>query len=434
MIKKLASLYLSTSLLKRIVAALILGCITGILLGNVMIASTPLWQWIAPLGTIFIKLLRMVVVPIVLFSLIVGTASIEPSKLGRIGTKILAFYIGTCFVSGFLGIFMANIFGIGKGFVMKASAVEAAEGLVLEPMSAKDILLNIIPTNPFASLSNMDVLQIIFFAMIFGLALAFCKDSKKCVIKDNAQMLFNFFSAISEVMFMIVRWVMQYAPIGVFALMVQVFAENGLSAIKPLAHYLGVLYLGFIIIFVVFYSIYLKALGGLSWTKFISLAKTPIITAFVTRTSNGTLPLTMETSEDEMGINRSVGSFTLPLGATINMNGIPLQQCLSVFFIAGAVGMQLTFGQQMLVVLLSVLGSIGAAGVPSGAMIMLLVVLNSLGLDATGGSIVAAAYAMLLSVDPIADMGQTCVNVTGDLVGTAIVAKSEGEMDMEKWK
>ncbi|MGB2579190.1 Na+/H+-dicarboxylate symporter [Elusimicrobium simillimum] len=229
--------------------ALVLGAVTGIFFAHVNIFGMELWQVVAPLGTIFIRLLRMVVVPIVLFSLIVGTASIEPSRLGRIGTKIMMFYIGSTVVAGAMGLLFANFFNISGSISLKAgtdtgviTAVEA------KPLST--MLMEIIPTNIFDSLNNINMLQIIFFAMAFGLALAFLKDSKKENLKEMGNLVFKFFSGAAETMYILVRWIMQYAPIGVFALITGVFAENGISALKPLFKYIGVLYLAFITHFI----------------------------------------------------------------------------------------------------------------------------------------------------------------------------------------
>ncbi len=426
--KKIFKFYFKTSLLKRMLAALLLGAVCGLTIGNVTLASQTLAHWVSPLGDIFLRLLKMSVTPVVLFSLIVGTANISPEKLGKVGVKILGFYFITMFFAGAVGLLFANVFNLGRGFTMTAAG--AVEPINMAAPKVSDILINIIPTNPFSALAETNMLQIIFFAIIFGLSLAFLKGGKKN--NHLGDIVFSFFEGAAEVMYRVVGWVMQYAPIGVFALIMGVFADNGPAVLKPLAKYILLVYAAFLLQFFGVFSAILKFFG-IKYSKFLELAKDPIITAFVTRTSSGTLPVTMETAEHKMGISRSVCSFSLPLGATINMNGISIQQTMSVIFMAGIAGVHLDFAQQMVLLLTVVLSSVGAAGIPSGSMIMLVMVLNTVGLS-LDNPIIAASYAMLLGIDPVLDMGQTCLNVTGDIVGTTVVAKVEGEMDMGKWK
>ncbi|HIP89688.1 MAG TPA: dicarboxylate/amino acid:cation symporter, partial [Thermococcus paralvinellae] len=223
----------------------------------------------------------------------------------------------------------------------------------------------------------------------------------------------------------------QYAPIGVFALIAYIMAEQGVKVVGQLAKVVVAVYLGLILQIVIVYFTLLK-IFGLDPIKFIKKAKDAMITAFVTRSSSGTLPVTMRVADEEMGISKGIYSFTLPLGATINMDGTALYQGVCTFFIALAIGQYLTLGQQLTIVLTAVLASIGTAGVPGAGAIMLAMVLQSVGIPLTDPS-VAAAYAMILGIDAILDMGRTMVNVTGDLAGTAIVSKTEGEIDLSKW-
>ena len=232
-------------------------------------------------------------------------------------------------------------------------------------------------------------------------------------------------------MYLIVHGVLQYAPIGVFALIAVVFGTHGANAFGPLGTVTGAAFLGYILHVVVFYSVILFA-GGINPLTFLKGVRTPLLTAFVTRTSSGTLPVTMDAAENNFGISRKVYSFTLPLGATVNMDGTAIYQGVCALFIGFAIGMPLTFTQQITVILTAVLASIGTAGVPGAGAIMLLMVLNSVGLPVEAGTPVAAAYAMIFGIDAILDMGRTAVNVTGDMAGTLLVAKSEKQIDKER--
>jgi Na+/H+-dicarboxylate symporter len=365
---------------------------------------------------------------VVLFSLITGAANISPEKLGKVGIKIFGFYFLSMLLAGAIGLIIANAADLGSGFALNAGP--AAKSVNLASPKVSEILVGIIPVNPFESLASNNMLQIIFFAILFGLALAFVKTNKKT--KKAGEAAFSFFEGSAEAMYKVVRWVMQYAPIGVFALIANVFADNGPAVLKPLAKFILLVYAAFALQLFGVFNLILRFFK-LNFLKFLELAREPITTAFVTRTSNGTLPVTMDAAENKMGIHKSVYSFSLPLGATINMNGISIQQTMSVIFMAGIAGVHLDFAQQAVLLLTVVLSSIGAAGIPSGSMIMLVMVLNTVGLS-FDNPVIAASYAMLLGVDPVLDMGQTCLNVTGDIVGTAVVAKSEGEMDLRKWK
>jgi Na+/H+-dicarboxylate symporter len=229
-----------------------------------------------------------------------------------------------------------------------------------------------------------------------------------------------------------VHGVLQYAPIGVFALIAIVFGQQGAKAFGPLGMVTLAVYLALIVHLVVTYG-GLLAINRLSFFRFLGGAKEAMVTAFVTRSSSGTLPVTMQNTEVNLGVPRSISSFTLPLGATINMDGTAIYQGVCALFVAFAIGRDLTFAQQMMVILTATLASIGTAGVPGAGAIMLLMVLNAVGMPVTEGSPVAMAYAMILGIDALLDMGRTCLNVTGDMVGTTVVAKSERELDLAKW-
>ncbi len=423
--------YFKSNLLSRIMIALIAGVVVGIALGYGDPATSKAFVDNTKfLGDIFIRLLKMIVVPVILFSLIGGAASIAPSKLGRIGVKIIAFYMATSALSVTLGLFFANLLQPGSGMNLVGSA--GAAGKAAAAPSLATVFMNIIPTNPAESLAKGDVLPIIFFALLFGLSIAFLKDSKDATLVKGANTLYDVVNAAAETMYKIVHGIMQYAPIGVFFLIAIVFAQQGAKALGPLLLVTLTVYLALIALTIIGYG-GLLAVFRLGFFKFMKGANEALITAFVTRSSSGTLPVTMRVCEENLGIPRSISSFTLPLGATINMNGTAIYLGICAMFVGYAIGQPLTFAQQMTVVTTATLAAIGTAGVPGAGAIMLLMVLESVGLKVEAGSAVAAAYAMILGIDALLDMGRTCLNVGGDMVCTAIVAKGENELDMQKW-
>ena len=415
--------YFKSNLLIRILIGLVLGAIVGMIAGESIL-------WVAPFGSLFVRLLKMIVMPVILATLVVGAASISPAELGKVGIKIVLFYLLTSAFAVAVGLLMGNIFKPGMG--LDLASIGAAAGRDITSPALQDTILNIVPTNPFGAIVNGQVLPTIFFAIIFGIGISYLRISGDKRIKDAGDVLFKVFDGAAEVMYMVVRWVLQYAPIGVFALLAVVFAKQGAAAIGPLGVVTLACYLGYLLQVLLVYG-GLLAINKLSLGKFLIGAKEAIITAFVTRSSSGTLPVTMRNVNDNLGVSKKVYSFTLPLGATINMDGTAIYQGVCALFIGFAIGMPLSFAQQITVIITAVLASVGTAGVPGAGAIMLLMVLNSVGLPVEEGSAVAAAYAMILGIDAILDMGRTAINVTGDMAGTTLVAKSEGELDMTKW-
>jgi Na+/H+-dicarboxylate symporter len=420
--------YLDYPVLWKILWGLILGAIFGLIAGHFGYAGA-VKAYIKPFGDLFVRLLKMLVMPIVLASLVVGAASISPARLGRVGVKIVVYYLATSAMAVFFGLIVGRAFHVGAGVHLGSGTGKAIEA---KSPSLVQTLLNIVPTNPFASLSKGDVLPVIFFAIILGIAITYLMNREEERIRKSAETLLGVFDGLAEAMYLIVGGVMQYAPIGVFALIAYVMAEQGVKVVGPLAKVVGAVYTGLFLQIVITYFILLK-LYRIDPIKFIRKAKDAMLTAFVTRSSSGTLPVTMRVAEEEMGVDKGIFSFTLPLGATINMDGTALYQGVTVLFVANAIGHPLTLGQQLVVVLTAVLASIGTAGVPGAGAIMLAMVLQSVGLNLTSGSPVALAYAMILGIDAILDMGRTMVNVTGDLTGTVIVAKTEEELDESLW-
>ena len=419
----LFSWYLQTNLLLRILIGLILGAAAGIIFG-------PSVAVVQPLGSILVNLLKMIVMPLILTSLVVGSASIQPRELGKIGVRIFVYYMLTSALAVTIGLLVANVFHPGSGLNLAASA-EAAGKELAQPRFI-DTLLAIIPKNPFGALSQGQVLPIIFFALIFGIGISVVRNSDDPRMQKSGTVLFDMFDGAAEVMYVIVRWILEYAPIGVFALIAVVFGKQGASAFGSLGLVTLTAYVGFILQIAIVYGLFL-VINKLGYLTFFKGAREAMITAFVTRSSSGTLPVTMRNMTENLGVPKKISSFTLPLGATINMDGTAIYMGVCALFITNAVGMEMTLADQFTIILTAVLASIGSAGIPGAGAIMLLMVLNSVGITIEAGSAVAAAYAMILGIDALLDMGRTITNVTGDMVGTILVTKGEKELDMTKW-
>lgn len=429
--KKVFGWYFKANLAYRILGALVIGSIIGMIVpkGVILFGNTTLLSIIAPFGDLFIRLLKMIIVPIIVASLIMGTSSIEPSKLGRVGGKAVFFYFVTTLFAIVMGLACAFVFRPGSGLDLSDASVAVSK--TASAPSISEIFLSIVPTNPISSMANTDVLAIICFCIFFGVGLAFCKESNDERIKNSANTVFNFFDGVSEIMFKMVRWIMEYAPIGVFALMFAVFNKSGAGAFSSLANVTIALYVGLALqVILVYCGVCL--LMKLNPIDFIKKVKDPMLTAFVTRSSNATLPISMDTAEHKMGVPKGVYSFVLPVGATVNMNGTTVYLGICSLFIANACGIDLTMGHYITIVITSILAAIGTAGIPGAGAIMLLLILESIGLKVEGN--VAIAYGMILGIDAILDMGRTSMNVVGDVVASIWVAKTEGELDESKWE
>lgn len=420
---------------KKLLWAILVGLILGALAGIVFAFISPenavrKYSLVVaePLGTLFINLLKMIVTPVIIFTLISGVASIEPSRLGKVGVKIIIFYMLTSLMAIIVGLVIGNIMQPGQGIVLAETTRTIA---AREAPSLVNTLLAIVPTNPFNSIAKGDVLPIIFFSIFFGIALAFARDNENEKVRESADIVYKFFDGCAQVIFKVVGWVMMYAPIGVFFLIFQVFTKQGAEAFGPLLHVTLAVYIGLAIQIFVVYMIICAAFK-INPVLFLKKVYEPWLTAFVTRSSGGTLPVSMDTAETKMGISKGVYSFTLPLGATINMDGTTIYLGVCAIFVANAVGMPLDASQQMTVIITAVLASIGTAGVPGAGAIMLIMVMNSVGLDVTQGN-VKLAYAMILGIDALLDMGRTSMNIVGDMCGTCVVAKLENEMDPAFW-
>jgi Na+/H+-dicarboxylate symporter len=429
--KKWYSWYFDSNLLYRILIGLVLGGIFGIIFATSLSGDAlgKVLVWTGFFGNIFVRLLNMIMLPIIISTLIVGASSVSPAQLGKVGIRVIIFYLLTSAAAVVIGLIMGTIFQPRA----ELSGFAEAAGREVTQTKITDILLNIIPTNIFASIVNVVILPIIFFALVFGLALSYLRISPDQRIKNAADVVYNFFDGIAEAIMKMIKGIMQYAPIGVCALVFGVFAQNGPKVIGALGLVTAGCFIGYAIHVVVVYFGLLKFYGGMRVGRFIRDGKDPFITAFVTRSSNGTLPVTMEAAE-KMGVKKDVYSFSLPLGATINMDGTAIYQGVCAIFIALTVwGHGFTVGQMGLIVVTATLASIGTAGVPGAGAIMLLMVLETVGLPVTAGTMVAGAYAMILGIDALLDMGRTALNVTGDLVCTTVVSKKMGLLDVTKW-
>lgn len=413
--KSLWAKYRSIPLVYRIGVAFVLGSLLGLIFGDSMTS-------LQPLGDIFIRLLKMVVIPIVFFTLIMGMRRLTPSKLGKIGGQTVFFYVLTTAIAIIIGLFIANMISPGVGLTLDTQAEIAAK----EAPSMMQVIVNIVPKNVVGAFAEGNVLQTIFFAITFGIGLAMLQENGTEDIQKGAKMIFDLVETCAEVMFQIVWGVMEYGVIGVFALMASVFGETGTDVILPFTKLIAALALAVIVhITITYLVVIMVGLVGKSPLSFLRGSKDAMITALSIRSSSGTLPVTMSNAEDNLMIDESVFSFTLPLGATINMDGTAMYQGVAAIFAANLIGQSLTIGQQATVVLTTTLASVGTAGVPGSGLIMLSLVLTQLGLPLEVVGFVAG-------IDPILDRLRTMNNITGDLAVTTLVAKLNDAIDFTK--
>ncbi|NIS65262.1 MAG: cation:dicarboxylase symporter family transporter [Gemmatimonadales bacterium] len=400
----------------QILIGLLLGAVAGPVLGDVAVR-------IKPLGDAFINLLIMVVVPLVMASLIVGTASLgDLRKLGRIGLKTVGYYVVATALAVALGLVAGQVFDPGAGMDadVKARMLSDYAGVtqeqlarVAEKPSIAELLVRIIPRNPFQAMAETNFLQIIFFALLFGVALTILSEQRRKPVVDVLE-------SVNDAMIVLVKLVMRVAPIGVFALIAAVSAQFGYGVLLTLLKYV-VVTIGTMVLFTVsFYPMSLY-LSGMSPAFFFKRFYEVMVFAFSTSSSNATLPINLQVTEEELGVSNDVAAFVLPLGATVNMNGTAIYQGVSTIFIAQVFGIGLSAGDLLTVVLTATLASIGAAGVPGIGMVTLTIVLTQLGIPLEG-------IALVVGVERILDMTRTAVNVTGDTACAIWVAKTEGEL------
>ena len=411
----------------KIIIGMILGVVYGIIASNLgWIDFTN--HWIKPWGVIFVNMLKLIAVPLVFASLIKGVASLSDiSRLSSIGGKTIAFYLVSTIISVTIGLFFVNIIQPGNTFSqekrleLKDAYASKADEKISAAKSVKDegplqFVVDIVPSNIFYSASNnKNMLQVIFFAILFGIALIMLP-------KENTVYVKGFFDGINDIILQIVDLIMLLAPYGVFALLAGLVVDFGASSDLFIA--LGmysltvVIGLGIMIFFI--YPLILRFFTKIKYFDFFKAISPAQMLAFSTSSSAATLPVTMERCEEHLGVSKEVSSFVLPLGATINMDGTSLYQAVAAVFIAQAFGYDLDISAQLTIVLTATLASIGAAAVPGAGMVMLVIVLSSIGIDPEG-------IALIFAVDRILDMMRTVVNVTGDATVASLVASTEGE-------
>lgn len=401
-------------MLKRIALhwQILIGLVLGVAYGAWLPEYVNYVNW---LGVLFLRALNMVIVPVILCSIISGVANVgSADNLGRLGLKTMGFYMFTSLIAIVTGLVLVNFTKPGVG--ADIGLLQQVEGLKSTQQSIGETLLNIVPKNIFQAFSEGQMLSIIFFAILFGFFITKVKEKPRVFLT-------SFFTSSLDVVMEITMFIIKFAPIGIFGIV-----ANQISQVPDLwilAQRLGLYMLtvivGLLIHMFLTLSVLLKTLGKVNPLRHLRNMSVPILTAFSTSSSNATLPLTLEAVEHKSGVSNKIASFTLPLGATINMNGTALYECVAVMFIAQAYGIDLSFSQQMIVVFTALLAAIGSAGIPMAGLVMMAIVMNAVGLPLEG-------IGLILAVDRILDMFRTVVNVYGDTCGAVVVAKSEGEM------
>jgi Na+/H+-dicarboxylate symporter len=363
-------------------------------------------------GTIFVNCLKMLVVPLVFVSLVCGTCSLsDPKSLGRIGGKAMGLYLMTTAIAVSVALIFANIFQPGKN-----SSFPPAEYTAREGKTFMQVLIDMIPTNPINAMAEGNMLQLIIFSILFGISLA--------LVGSKAERIKSIFTELNEVIMKLVTLIMNIAPYGVFCLILKLFTSLGLASITLLLSYF-LLVIGVLVLHAaVTYPLLLSMFSGLNPITFLKKMRPTMIFAFSTASSNATIPVTLEAVTKRLGVKTTIGSFTVPLGATINMDGTAIMQGIATVFIANVYGIDLNFTQYLMIIMMATMASIGAAGVPGVGLILLAGVLAQVGLPADG-------IGLILGIDRLLDMTRTAVNVTGDAAVSSIVAHSEKQLDKD---
>ena len=412
----------------QIIIGMILGVFFGILAYNFSLNNFTN-NWIKPFGVIFVNLLKLIAVPLVFASLIKGVASLSDiSRLSKIGSRSIMLYLFSTILSVSLGLGLVNLVGPGNSFsndkkielrekYSSKADLKINDALLVESSGPLQFLVDVVPTNIFESASkNKNMLQIIFFAILFGISIIMLP-------KEKTEYVRGFFDGINDIILHIVDLIMKMAPYGVFALLASLVVDFGASVdlFIALGYYSLTVICGLLLMIFIFYPILLRTFTNIKYLDFFKAISPAQMLAFSTSSSAATLPVTMDRCENNLGISKEVSSFVLPLGATINMDGTSLYQAVAAVFIAQAFGYDLDLSSQLTIVLTATLASIGAAAVPGAGMVMLVIVLSSVGIDPEG-------IALIFAVDRILDMLRTVVNVTGDATVATIVASSDGQL------
>jgi len=366
------------------------------------------------MGDLFLRALMMIIIPLILSSLISGITNIGSGQnLGRLGLKTMGYYVMTSFFAIITGLFLVNIIrpGVGADLNLQASV----EGLVENQRSFREIIINIVPSNIFKAFNESDMLSIIFFAMLFGFFIMKVETKYRNTLN-------NAFNAIFEVMMKITMFIIRFTPLGIFGIVAKTVADQDdlLGLLSSMGQYMGTVIFALGIHFLITLPLLARFIGKIRPFQHMKNMATPLFTAFSTSSSGATLPLTMNAVEENSGVSNKISSFTLPLGATINMDGTALYECVAAMFIAQAYGVEMTFLNQFIIVITALLASVGAAAIPMAGLVMITVILTAVDLPLEG-------VGLILAVDRILDMFRTATNVWSDSCGAAIIAKSEGE-------
>lgn len=392
------------ALWKKILIGMILGALTGTFLGEQAVM-------LEPIGILFLNLIKMLIVPLVFCSLVVGVSSIKDGKkMGRLGLKSFVLYLLTTAVAITIGLLLASVLQPGRGMDMAAAITTP---VMNEPQTLIQSLLNLIPQNPVAALAEGNILQIILFALALGIALSQSGEKGRAAITA--------LESLAEAMYKLTAMVMRLAPFGVFGLIAWVAGKYGFEVLLSLGSVIIAVYIGCLVQVLLVYTGIIGLLARSNPIVYLKAIINPAMVAFSTASSSGTLPVTIKHAQEDLGVSKSVSGFVLPLGATINMDGTALYQGVTALFIAQAFGVSLDMVDYFTIITTATLASIGTAGVPGAGLIMLSLVLTSVGLPMEGLAIIAG-------VDRILDMARTSVNVCGDMMVSMIVAKSEGEL------
>lgn len=401
--RALLNAYLNTSLVLRIGIALVLGLVVGLVGGPAVV------EWLAPLSELLLRLLKFLIVPIVLFTLMVGINQANLGSMGRVGWKLLGFYVLTSALAISVGLLVASAFSPGSGLELTSSETVK----VPENPGFTQVLLNIVPTNIVGAFAEPNLLGVIFTAVVFGIALMKLRESE--AHGEMAERLYGVVSALNEVTMKVMAGVLQYVPIGVFAIVAHTAGKQGAATLLALGDMVMVLYIALAVQLAV-YAVLMR-LNGVNLVSFVREGRVPVATAFATQSSSGTLPLTLNAAR-RLGIPQRIYGFSLPLGATINMDGAGIRIAISAAFAANVVGVPLDVVTMLEIVLIGTLASIGTAGVPGAGIVMIATVFAQVGLP-------IETVALLVSIDALVGMGATAMNVTGDLVCTSVIARSE---------
>lgn len=418
--------WFGVTLWKRVLGALVLGIAFGLILTQTMgqeAAAQWLQAYVQPVGDLFIRLIRMMVVPLIFTTLVAGVVAMrEPARLGSLGAKTIILYLVTTFFANLIGLFFGTIMRPGEGAFETVSAAEAVPTSTEAP-SIVERLMGVVPDNPVAALADADVLAIIFFAILLGVGIL--------MAREKGEMLGKFFDSASDVVLKVTHIVMEVAPFGVFALIAYTTAAYGLEAFASIGWLILAVYLGLLTHMILIYGGLIRLVLGLPVIRFFRGITDAQAVAFSTSSSSATLPITITNVTENLGVKRSVSGSVLPLGATINMDGTALYLGILALFTAQAFGYELTALNYLLIALTAAIVSIGAAGIPSASLFLLAIVLDTFGVTPEHTALIVG---FILPVDRVMDMARTVVNVTGDAAVATTVAKWEGELDEETFR